>query len=294
MNATIARYTTSSVTSKDGTTIGYLQLGHGPGVVLLHGAMESAASHIALAELLADTFTVYLPDRRGRGMSGPYPEHYSVRSDIEDMDALLIRTGAHFVFGVSSGAIIWLQAALALPTIQRAALFEPPLLAGGAASSALLRRYDDEIAQGKVAAALVTGMKAARLGPPIFNLIPRSVLERLTQTMLGSADKKASNGDVTMRMLAPTLHYDFELVRESEKALGTFRSIRAEVLLLGGGNSPSFLKAGLDALERVLPSAKRIEFPGLAHSASGNPDDPMTGRGADPERVAVELRRFFA
>jgi len=294
MNATIARYTTSSVTSKDGTTIGYRQLGHGPGVVLLHGAMESAGSHIALAELLADTFTVYLPDRRGRGMSGPYPEHYSVRSDIEDMDALLTRTGARFVFGVSSGAIIWLHAALALPTIQRAALFEPPLLAGGSASSALLRRYDDEIAQGKVAAALVTGMKAARLGPPIFNLIPRSVLERLTQTMLVSADAKAGAGDVTLRMLAPTLHYDFELVRESEEALGTFRSIRAEVLLLGGGKSPSFLRASLDALERVLPSATRIEFPDLGHSASGNPGDPMTGRGADPERVAVELRRFFA
>ena len=294
MNATIARYTTSSVTSKDGTTIGYRQLGHGPGLVLLHGAMESAGSHIGLAELVSDTFTVYLPDRRGRGTSGPYPKHYSVRNDIEDMDALLIRTGAHFVFGVSSGAIIWLQAALALPTIQRAALFEPPLLAGGSASSALLRRYDDEIAQGKVAAALVTGMKVARLGPPIFNLIPRSVLERLTQTMLVSADKKAGAGDVTVRMLAPTLHYDFELVLESENALETFRSIRAEVLLLGGGKSPSFLKASLDALERVLPSAKRIEFAGLAHSASGNPDDPMAGRGADPERVAVELRRFFA
>ena len=294
MNATIARYTTSSVTSKDGTTIGYRQLGDGPGLVLLHGAMESAGSHIGLAELVSDTFTVYLPDRRGRGMSGPYPKHYSVRNDIEDMDALLIRTGAHFVFGVSSGAIIWLQAALALPTIQRAALFEPPLLAGGSASSALLRRYDDEIAQGKVAAALVTGMKVARLGPPIFNLIPRSVLERLTQTMLVSADKKAGAGDVTVRMLAPTLHYDFELVLESENALETFRSIRAEVLLLGGGKSPSFLKASLDALERVLPSAKRIEFAGLAHSASGNPDDPMAGRGADPERVAVELRRFFA
>src|SRR5690348_4242592 len=62
-------YMTSSVTSKDGTTIGYRQLGHGPGVVLLHGAMESAQSHLQLAEALADTYTVYLPDRRGRGLS---------------------------------------------------------------------------------------------------------------------------------------------------------------------------------------------------------------------------------
>jgi len=294
MNAALARYTTNSVMSKDGTAIGYRQVGRGPGLVVLHGAMESAASHMTLAEALADTFTVYLPDRRGRGRSGPYADDYSVRSDIEDMDALLTKTGAHFVFGVSSGAIISLYAALALPSIQKAAIFEPPLLASDSASTALLRRYDDEIAQGKVAAALVTGMKAARLGPPIFDLIPRWVLERLTRTMLVRDDKRASAGDVTVRMLAPTLHYDFALVIQCQGALETFTSVRADVLLLGGAKSPAFLKTGLDALERVLPSAERFEFPGLAHSASGNPDDPMTGRGADPERVAVELRRFFA
>jgi pimeloyl-ACP methyl ester carboxylesterase len=286
--------TTGSVTSRDGTTIGYRQVGHGPGLVVLHGAMESAGSHTALAEALSDMFTVYLPDRRGRGMSGPYPDDYSVRKDVEDMDALLTKTGSHSVFGVSSGAIIWLHAALALPAIQKAAIFEPPLLISGATSNALLRRYDEEIAQGKIAAAMVTGMKAARLGPPIFDLIPRWLLERLTQAMLVSDDKKARAGDVTVRMLAPTLHYDFELVMETQGAVEEFRSIHAEVLLLGGSKSPAFLKAGLDALERVLPRAQRIELPGLAHSASGNPADPMTGRGADPERVAQELRRFFA
>ena len=52
--------------------IGYLRLGQGPAVVLLHGSMESARSHTRLALALADAFTVYLPDRRGRGMSGPY------------------------------------------------------------------------------------------------------------------------------------------------------------------------------------------------------------------------------
>src|SRR5690349_14752157 len=107
--ATQERYTTGAVTSKDGTTIGYRRLGHGPAVVLLHGSMESAHSHIELAAALADAFTVYLPDRRGRGLSGPYSAEYSVQKDIEDMDALLTQTGAHYVFGISSGAIIWLQ-----------------------------------------------------------------------------------------------------------------------------------------------------------------------------------------
>jgi hypothetical protein len=34
------------------------------------------------------------------------------------------------------------------------------------------------MAQGKVAAALITGMKGAQMGPPIFNVMPRWLLER--------------------------------------------------------------------------------------------------------------------
>ena len=73
---TTAEMTTGSVLSKDGTRIGYLRVGRGPAVVLLHGSNESARSHTQLALALADTFTVYLPDRRGRGLSGPHrPDH---------------------------------------------------------------------------------------------------------------------------------------------------------------------------------------------------------------------------
>ena len=117
------QYTTDSVTTKDGTTIGYRQLGHGPGVMLLHGAASSAHNHMQLAEALADAFTVYVPDRRGRGLSGAYGKDYSIREDVEDMDALLTKTGAHNVFGVSSGSIICLQAALDLPAIHKAAIY---------------------------------------------------------------------------------------------------------------------------------------------------------------------------
>ena len=182
---------TGSVISKDGTTIGYRQLGHGPGVVVLHGAMESGQSHTQLAEALADTYTVYLPDRRGRGLSGPYGRGYSIHKDVEDMDAILTKTGAHSVFGVSSGAIIWLNAALTLPAIHKAAIFEPPLLVNGPAPIAGLTRFDREIAQGKVAAALITGMKETQMGPPMLNLMPRWLLERLTTMMLASEEKKA-------------------------------------------------------------------------------------------------------
>jgi hypothetical protein len=49
---------TGAVISADGTTIGYLRVGHGPAVVLLHGSNESARSHIQLALALASSFTV--------------------------------------------------------------------------------------------------------------------------------------------------------------------------------------------------------------------------------------------
>jgi len=283
-----ARDVTRAAISKDGTTIGYRQLGRGPGLVVLHGAMESAQSHMQLAEALADAYTVYLPDRRGRGLSGPYGGSYDVREDIDDMDALLRQTGAHYVFGVSSGAIIWLEAALTLPGIQKAAIFEPPLMMNGSTTAAWLARFDREIAQGKVAAAMITGMKGAQLGPPLLNLMPRWLLERLTTMMMASEEKKAGADDVTMRMLAPTLHYDFQLVAETDGALERFADLPTDVLLLGGSKSPAYLTAALDALEKVLPRAKRVEFPGLGHDASGNAD-----RRGRPERVAQELRRFF-
>lgn len=282
-------YITGFVTSRDGATIGYRQFGQGPGVALVHGAMESAQSHMQLAEALADSFTVYLPDRRGRGLSAPYGEAYAMCKEVEDLEALLTTVDAHAVFGVSAGGLICLQAALTLPIIHKAALYEPALIVHDSISTAWVSRYDRELAQGKVAAALVMGMKGAQMGPPILNAMPNWLLESLTNSMMKSEDKKAKDGDVTMHMLAPTLHYDFQLVVEMRETQERYREVRAETLLLGGSKSPAYLKQALDALEQVLPHVTRIEFPGLDHGASGNAD-----RGGKPERVARELRRFFA
>ena len=126
------------------------------------------------------------------------------------------------------------------------------------------------------------------MGPPIFNAMPRWLLELLTSMGMKSEEKKGSGGYVPMRELASTLRYDFQLVVEMSEKLESFRALRAEVLLLGGSKSPTYLKVALDALEKVLPQVKRIEFPGLGHEASWNTD-----RGGQPERVAQELRRFF-
>jgi pimeloyl-ACP methyl ester carboxylesterase len=289
--ATPASYTTGKVTSRDGTTIGYRQLGHGPGVVLVHGAMESAQSHMQLAAALADVFTVYLPDRRGRGLSGPVGSNYGMQTEVEDLDALLTTSGAGNVFGVSAGGLICLQATLTLPTIRKAALYEPALIVNSSISTAFLPRYDREIAEGRVASALVTGMLGAQMGPPMLNAMPRWLLETFTSMGMKSEDKKAKAGDVTMRLLAPTLHYDFQLVAEMAETLKRYQSVPVDVLLLGGSKSPVYLKTALDALEKVLPRSRRIECTGLDHG--GSSDASNTNRGGHPELVAQELRRFF-
>jgi pimeloyl-ACP methyl ester carboxylesterase len=280
-------YTTGSVTSADGTTIGYRQLGHGPAVILLHGGFESAQSHMQLAEALADAFTVYLPDRRDRGLSGPFGKDGTIQQEVEEMEALLTKTGAHNIFGISSSAIICLQAALTLPAIHKAAIYEPPLLARE--PTALLRRYDQALAQGKVDTALITAMKGGQMGPPIFNIMPNFLLKLLVRMVMASEEKKGTSDNFSFRELAPTWHYDGQIVVEMSGKSERFRDVRAQVLLLGGSQSPAYLKAGLDVLEQVLPHAQRVEFPGLGHGGSGNTD-----RGGKPELVAQELRRFFA
>lgn len=282
-------YTTGAVTSQDGTTIGYRQFGSGAAVVLVQGTMGTAHNFLELAEALADTFTIYVPDRRGRGISGAAGSTYSIQKEVEDLDALLAKTGAHNLFGLSSGAIIALQAALTLPAIRKLAIYEPPLFINGSLPAALVARYEQEMSQGNVAAALITGMQAGQFGPGIFKIMPRWLLELLTSMAIKSEDTKGSGGYAPMRELALTLHYDFQLVAAMSDMIETFSPIRAELLLLGGGESPAYLKTALAALHKLLPHAKRAELAGLGHAAPWNTD-----RGGRPESVAHELRRFFA
>ena len=80
----------SHVTSKDGTRIAYERLGSGPALLLIDGALCSRAfgPMPKIAALLAEHFTVYLYDRRGRGESGD-TQPYSKAREVEDVDALI-------------------------------------------------------------------------------------------------------------------------------------------------------------------------------------------------------------
>src|SRR4051812_47286268 len=180
---------TGSARSADGTTIGFRPLGSGPGLVLLHGTMQSAASHGELSQLLAGHATVHVVDRRGRGLSGPYPQVSSTDLEVDDLAAVLGATRARTVMGVSSGALIALRAALTVPAIERLVLFEPPLLLEPV-DPVLLRRYADERAAGDLPAAMVTAMSLSEMGPSFLRVVPRRVLVRLTRSMLARDERE--------------------------------------------------------------------------------------------------------
>jgi len=273
------------VRSADGTTIGYYHLGEGPPVVLLHGAGQSSNSFSALASDLSDSFAVFVPDRRGRGRSGPYGEFHGLRSEIEDLSALLDASGAHDVFGLSAGAVIAIETALVRPDITKLALYEPPLSFDGVVHGEWLPRYEREMAEGRTGAALAVVLKGtADRGP--MRLVPGFLLGAFMDFAIKrTAGRPAPPGSLSPRELIPTVGYDGQTVRDATGELQRFSDLSCDVLLLGGSRSARNLTASLEGLSNVLPDARKVIIRGVGHTAADN--------SGQPSRVAMELRRFF-
>jgi pimeloyl-ACP methyl ester carboxylesterase len=279
-------YATGTVISGDGTVVGYREVGQGPGVIALHGGLQAAQNLMKLACALADSFTVYLPDRRGRGLSGPPGDGYGLEAECADVAALARATGARNLFGLSSGGIVALRAALTLPAIRRVAVYEPPFSVDHSVPLDWVAQYDAYVAQGKLGRAAIAvsrGTQTARSGT---RLLPPSALGVMADRREPRDEPAVRHGDVPLRDLVPTMRYDVQLVRETEGTLAAYAAVSAEVLLLGGSKSPAYLAASLDALGSVLPLARRVELEGHDHMAPDN--------GGRPARVAQELRAFYA
>ena len=111
LNKTDSDAKQKTVTSKDGTLIAFEQTGVGPVVIVVTGALADRTGTRPLARHLVEHFTVINYDRRGRGTSTD-AQPYAVAREVEDIEALIDATGGSaFVFGVSSGAVLALEAA---------------------------------------------------------------------------------------------------------------------------------------------------------------------------------------
>ncbi len=291
-------YATGSVTSKDGTRLGFRQLGQGPGVVLQHGGALASQHYMKLAGALADQFTVYMPDRRGRGMSAPYGPNYCIEREDEDLAAIIAATGAQNVFGAADGGLFALHASMSIPSIRKVALFEPVLFVGQPGLDefrATISRGQRLVDSGDIAGAMASLAKDASDADPRAQAVaaPLRLLGRIMtlplmcRLLLWADAKRVTGDDAALRDLIVAWKEELNVVKATEGHLADFADVTAEVLLLCGTGAPTLFTGTLDALQTVLPSATRVELPGLNH---GGPQD----QGGEPAVIADQLRRFFS
>ncbi|HEY9256711.1 alpha/beta hydrolase [Chitinophaga sp.] len=277
-------YAIGYVTSKDGTKIGYRYLGTGPGVILVHGGLMASQNFMRLGQLLSQDFTVYIPDRRGRGLSGPYGPDYGLEVEMEDLQALINQTATDKIFGLSAGAVCVLQTAIATPTLKKIVLYEPPVRLSESDPVAWGIRYEAAMAKGNFGKAFFAILKGTG-DPSLFTALPDFLIAPFLNTAIKADAKKTTGDNVSLKDLIHTMHYDLILIHESIGMINKSKSINAEILLMGGTKSQQFLKRSLDALEVALPVARRVILKGLGHIAADNDDHP--------EKVASELITFF-
>jgi pimeloyl-ACP methyl ester carboxylesterase len=239
---------TSHVSSADGTKIAYERTGSGPDLILVDGAMcyRGSGPSRPLAAALADTFTVYTYDRRGRGESGPGTD-VSPERELEDLEALAKQTGgAPLLYGISSGAVLAADAAARGIGVRRLALYEAPLIVDRADREPLpadtLARFTALVESGRNGKAVAEFMRCVEVPAPVVALM-----------RLMPAWPK-------LKAVAPTLRYDFGLMNGLQQghALPTTRwsTVTMPTLVIDGGKSAAWMRTGNRTLAEVLPNAE--------------------------------------
>ena len=243
------------VRSKDGTVIAYDKVGQGPPLILVDGALCYRASGPmrSLAAQLAPHFTVHFYDRRGRGDSGD-TKPWAIERELEDLDALIAAAGGSaYVFGLSSGAALSLEAASRGLAIRKLALYEAPFVVDDSYSP-MSERYLPELK------ALVA---ANRRGDAV-----KHFLKRVGVPGIGIALMRFMPAWKRLTAVAPTLVYDISIVESNQKGkpLPAGRwTINVPTLVADGGKSPAWMRNAMRALAGVLPKATYRTLDGQTH-----------------------------
>ena len=261
-----------TVTSKDGTTIAFDQSGAGPALILVGGALEyraweSETPQIAAFPLLTQHFTVIHYDRRGRGDSADTLP-YAVEREIEDIEALIgAAGGSAFVFGISSGAALAMEAAIKLGgKVKKLAMYEAPYNSDATARQAWVN-YRKQLKE--LLAADRRG-DAVALFMMLLGMSPDHVPEMRQHPMWPMWEAAAL-----------TLTYDAAVMGEdasvpSEKAA----SAAVPALVMDGGASYPFMHVTALALAKAMPHAQHRTLEGQTHEVA-------------PQVLAPVLVEFF-
>lgn len=234
------------VLSKDGTVISFEKLGYGWPVILVDGALcfRGMGQTGQLAELLAHHFAVYTYDRRGRGDSGDTAP-YSMEREIEDIAALLREAGGEaFIWGMSSGAVLAMEAANRLSGIKKLALYEAPFIVDNSRRTT----EDDWL---RIGEAVTSGRRSDAIKHFLKSVGVPGVFMAVMQLTPAWSKLKA---------VAHTLPYDGALVQDNQKGkplpAARWRSITVPALVMDGGKSPAWIRRANKLLATVLPNAQ--------------------------------------
>jgi pimeloyl-ACP methyl ester carboxylesterase len=244
-----------TVTSADGTTIAFDQLGAGTPLVLVSGASCDRAVDTAIAEALARHFTVLNYDRRGRGDSTDTPP-YAVEREIEDIEVLLAAAGGSAALvGLSSGGALAAHAAASGLPVGHLAMWEPPF------------RVDQE---GQRAAtdynATLTALLAEDRRGDALELFMRIV--GLPDEMI--AGIRQSPYWALGEAMAPTLAYDAAVMGDGSVPADGFARITCPAVVLAGGASPEWFRESARAGAAAIPGAAYDVLPGQTHDVAAD------------------------
>jgi pimeloyl-ACP methyl ester carboxylesterase len=256
-----------TVTSKDGTTIAYDQVGSGPALVLVDGALgqrafKSETTDLGVLPALTDHFTVISYDRRGRGDSGNTLP-FAVDREIEDIEALIdCSGGSAYLFGISSGAALAFEAALKLGgKIKKLALYEPPYNDDPAAMQTM-REYRRNLTE-----TLAAGKNGDAVG--LFMMLVGMPAEHLP-------GMKQHPAWPQFEAVAPTLAYDDAALGEGaavpvEKAA----TLQTPTLVMAGSASFPFMLTTAVKLAEALPNGHEKTLEGQTHEVSAEVLGPV-------------------
>ncbi|MFF5446275.1 alpha/beta fold hydrolase [Streptomyces sp. NPDC012888] len=258
------------VFSSDGTAIACERRGAGPAVVLVGGAFMTRGESAPLAALLAERFTVTTYDRRGRGDSGDHPE-YDVRREVEDLDAVIGHAGGEaMVFGMSSGAVLALEAAARGCAITRLALYEPPFIVDGSRPplpADYVARLEELVGRGARGDAVAYFMTAA-VG------LPAEAVAGMRQAPFWAG----------LEAVAHTLSYDGRVMGGTMSGrplpADRWKPVTVPVLVGCGDAGAPHMLSGARELASLADNFTLHTFPGQDHEIA-------------PERLAPALTAFF-
>lgn len=239
--------------SADGTIIAYEEVGSGPAVVLVDGALCSRdfGPGRALARELSPNFTVYIYDRRGRGESGDTPP-YSIAREVEDLAAVIGAAGGDVrVMGQSSGAALALEAAASGVQMRKLAVYEAPYVGGreGIDDLGIVTRMIADDRRGAAVSYFMVKMIGAPAFVPIMMRLMPKVWKRLTS-------------------IAHTLPYDTAVMGGFAVPAARLKAITVPTLVMGGSKGAANMKAAVQGVADAIPGSRHRILEGQTHQVS--------------------------